>query len=264
MEQAQTQKRNLIRDLIWAEQPVWRSFDFSHLNNILNHPEVLPWVAQDGQTSLDATEIVLNPDNHYLEAEGGSFLFVKLAHGLYELHTQFVPGHDRFRFKQAADAAARYMFCRTDCVEGVTKVPEDNETARKVAEKFGFSHWFTRRKAWAKGGKQIPVDFYLYRLQEWITQSAYMQAVGQQFHAMLEALGHTPEHEDDKAHDAQVGAAALMVLSGQPEKAAFFYNRWAVFAGYEQMNVLELDPLVIDIGDAVLRIEGEKIVLVEA
>ena len=47
-----------------------------------------------------------------------------------------------------------------------------------------------------------------------------------------------------------------MMIGGMPGKAAVFYNRWAVLAGYAPLQILSLNPLEVDIQSARLVVSG--------
>jgi hypothetical protein len=45
-----------------------------------------------------------------------------------------------------------------------------------------------------------------------------------------------------------------MLLGGQPEKAVMLYNLWARFAGYGIIGLISRNPLVIDMGEALIHV----------
>jgi hypothetical protein len=96
-------------------------------------------------------------------------------------------------------------------------------------------------------------------LQDWLRTAPGLEEKGAWFHDRIEAefarLG-VPDlaHPDDPVHDRYVGAACEMLAGGQPIKALSVYNRFATFGGYEPARLVSLDPLHIDIGNAVLAV----------
>ena len=104
---------------------IHRTFDASAFNAAINHLDVRPWLGGKGE--LDVTAAVANPANFALALDGGGGGFLLIAHGggVYEAHSQFVP-EVRRKSIPAMRAGHEYMFRRTDCVEMVTKAPDDN------------------------------------------------------------------------------------------------------------------------------------------
>lgn len=250
-----------------AVTAIERSFDAAAINAIVNHPEVLPWVAAPGQTELDLTPLVDDPRNIVLMAgQGhGGFVLVQLEPGVYEVHTQFLPEHRGPRLIKRAREAAHWMFCRTDCMELLTKCPVDHPGTATLASKVGFTCEFKRPEAWRRVGSPdvgVQVDFYALRYPEWIRTAKADEALshrGVWFHDRLQAekrrLGRDdPGHDDDFHHDVRVGAAVEMILGGQIDKGLILYNRWARFAGYAPIDLISRDPLVIDIHDPMARL----------
>ena len=76
------------------------------------------------------------------------------------------------------------------------------------------------------------------------------------FHDRLAELTQ-PGHPENEAHNRAVGAAVLMMQAGNPIKAINTYNAWAAFAQYEQIKLISLNPVVIDMHDAVLELDGD-------
>jgi hypothetical protein len=54
-----------------------------------------------------------------------------------------------------------------------------------------------------------------------------------------------------------------MIRAGNAEKGVEFYNRWARFAGYALIFAVSLQPVVIDVVDAVVGLgpEGMEVLL---
>lgn len=238
---------------------VCRELSAERLNTIVNHQDVRPWVAAYGQGYLDLTPVVANPDNYLLMGEGGGFLFVQQEPGIYEVHSQFLPEHRGENVITAARDAERYMFCRTDCIEIRSKVPAGNAGAAAFARKMRYELQFERANAWQTEAGAVAVRYFARTLNQWVNQADELKGTGHAFHEKLEAakiaLGSTmPIHDDDAAHDLYVGATVEMIQAGQIAKALAFYGRWAPFAGYGPIALIATNPLVLDIGDALLAV----------
>lgn len=238
-----------------------RSLDPAPFNEIANHPEVRPWLGgADGP--LDLSAVVCNPSNVCFLSEVGGFIAHKLMDARYEVHSLFLPeGRGGLAIECAREGLA-FMFCATDCTELVTKCPDGNGAALGLARLSGFQEQFRRERAWASGADRVGVSYQALSLQRWIARDAECLAGGHWFHEKLTAAkgfagSELPVHDDDDAHDRFVGASVRMVLAGNPRKAVWSYNRWAVFAGYAPISLLSEAPPVIDVMDAVVAPHGD-------
>lgn len=247
-----------------------RSLDAGEINAIVNHPDVFPAVSVPGIERIDLAPQLAerHPDgthrNVLLMAEGGGVVFFWLAPGLYEVHTNFLPNHRGRHALRASLAAYRWMFAHTDCMAIVTRIPAWNRAAEVWARKAGFTLEFARRSVWPMhDGSMVDLRFYALRYDDWARQTPELVASGRKFHDRLdeEFARHRKleerGHPDDECHHRHVGVFMEMLYGGQPIKAAALYNRWAVFAGYGLVSVVAQEPLMVDIGNAVLQITGE-------
>ena len=226
-----------------------RTFDPAFLNSVINHPDVRPWV--HGEGDLDVTETVRNPDNYALVTDGGGFILMCHEPGIYEVHSQFLPEGRRYT-RRAMRTGFDYMFTRTDCERVITQVPDNNPAAAALAMKAGFRLMF-RREDTPRG----PTAFMGLTVEEWAQGNADLEGDGEEFHRLLEqakaqAGSELPSHPHDSAHERAVGAAMRMIKAGNAMKGVRLYNRWARFAGYASIIAISLQPVVIDVVDAVV------------
>jgi len=239
---------------------VCREFSAERINVVANHPVVRPWLGGDGP--LDLSSLVANPNNYLLMNADGGVLFQQMEPGLYEAHTQFLPSCRGSDAIEAVKDALRYMFTRTDAVEIVSKVPAGNKGALGLVRAIHGQLQFTREKALLINGEPVGVGYYALPIMTWAGKCEYLAASGQWFHEKLEAAksataGAAPLHDDDDAHDRYVGATVEMFQAGQIAKALGFYSRWAKFAGYGPISLIATDPILLDIGDAILAVRGD-------
>lgn len=213
------------------------------------------YVAEEGQEWTSLENWLADERNIAVAAGEGVFLLTWLELGTYEIHTLFHRGATTY----SADILY-WMFTRTDCIEVVTKVPQFNVAAKRLAEGAGMKHQFTGR-TWRCNGKSWPIDFYAYRIDDWILEQPGLPTLGAAFHAQLGALGVEIDHEDDAVHDRYVGAAMAMVEGGQAPKGILYYNRWARFYGAAEVELISLDPPVVDVGTAKVSILGGELCL---
>jgi len=237
-----------------------RQFAAERANRIANDPEVRPWLGGSGP--LDFSALVANLANVLLMNEEGGVFFENLEPGLYEAHTLFLPEGRGEKAVHAVRDALRWMFTKTDAVEIVTKVPEGNKGALGLVRAIHGEKRFHRDNAILIDRKPAGVDYYALPIMSWAGKAEGIAASGQWFHEKLEAAksateGAAPLHDDDEAHDRYVGATVEMIGSGQLAKGINFYNRWAKVSGYGPVSVIALNPIVIDIGDAILAVRGD-------
>lgn len=245
--------------------PVFRQTDATRINALMNDPSVLPWVRLPGQDSLDLAGFIANPANVALATEDGrgGILFHQHEPGIYEAHTAFLP-EARGRFALAATRSMiDFMFLMTDCMELLTKVPKNNRPAEALTRAVGGVLDFEREAAWPTDHGPVAVRYYRIDYPQWVRSCDLLPALGHEFHTKLEAenarLGIPDDlHPDDPAHDRHVGAAVGMIRCGQVGKGVILYNRWARLAGYEPIEVVSVDPLILDIRTHLLRIHGSN------
>lgn len=241
-----------------------RAVSAYRLNEIVNDPSIYPWVCGSllGHP-LDLSDVVADRGNVALVGEHGAVIFARHQPGFYEAHTQVLPSGRGQWTLAMVNEALRWMFCRTDAVEIVTRVPRGNYAARALARAISGVYEFTAHRGWVFENNIIPADIFALRIQDWIKTAPALSARGHWFHERLqeeyEALGVADElHDDDEAHDRHVGAAVEMMFGNQPHKAVVFYNRWAVMAGYAPVEIITETPLTIDIRDAVLAVRNNN------
>lgn len=240
---------------------VCREFSAERLNHVANHPDVRPWVG-GGSGALDLTPLVADQRNMLLMGQGGGVLFQFLDPGLYEAHTQFLPEARGKEAVLAVKDALRWMFTRSDAIEIVTKVPNGNAAALGLVRAIHGQKLFDREKVWPTADGLTGVAYYSLPIMTWAGKAEELAVSGQSFHGKLEAAksataGAAPLHDDDEAHDRYVGATVEMIAAGQVAKGINFYNRWSRFSGYGPVAVIATNPVVVDIGDALIAVRDD-------
>lgn len=135
-----------------------------HMQAVLLHADVAPWAFEEGAEPLDLRKVW--SDVVALESDHGGFIFHNLQDGIYEVHTAFLPC-EREAFPRACESV-RLMFTYTNCQTVLTKVPEDNTRAWKLAEKVGFGLEYVRPQAYRRNGQLHDVRHYALRLDTWL------------------------------------------------------------------------------------------------
>lgn len=229
------------------------------INKVVNHPAVRPSIhAAPGPVDLSA--VVANPSHVVMEDMYGCMMFFQHVPGLYEIHTMILPEGRGAWAMDFAQQAVEYLFLRTNATEVFTRVPEGNIGAGALARACGAKHEHRTKQQFPD--REFPVEIMGGRIQDWVRFAPGLIERGQEFHCRLEekcrAAGiPVKHHEQNDWHDRHVGVAAGMVLGGQPVKAVVFYNRWAAMALAPPLNVVSAEPLVLDIHDCRLEIQGD-------
>lgn len=239
-----------------------RVFDMSRIEEIANLPEVRP--ALGGEGPIEFGKMAFQDGFYAFEYIDCALVLTRSFGTRYEVHSIF----GRTGLRRICDLSRfmfEYMFTRTDCEEIITKVPANNGVADHLTQKLGFIYEFTRTDAWKEG---VDIAYWKLPLDTWARACSPAMEAGGAFHAQLDAAKRDAgseliSHPHDPVHDATVGAAMMMARNGQLAKGVNVYNRWAVFAGYVPVNILTVNPPVIDISDAMIEIrpDGLEILL---
>lgn len=241
-----------------------RQYNAKFLNTLANDPSIAPWIRGTLTGQMDFTTVVEDSKNYALLGEHGGVIFAQLQGGLYEAHTLVLPAG---RGKWALDTVnecLKWMFTRTDAVEIMTRVPKGNLGARALVKSIHGALEFRNSKGWVFDHQYVYADIYSLTIQRWMKTAPGLDQQGKWFHDRLEQeyrrVGKMEEtHGDDETHDKYVGLAVEMITHGQPEKAMVFYNRWAAMAGYAPIRMVNRNPLVLDIRDAIIQVENNDI-----
>jgi hypothetical protein len=244
--------------------PLQRENDASRINRVLNDPAVRPWVADASEGVLDISPAVSKRENVLLLGEHGGCMFFKLLDGFYEVHTQVLPAGRGAWAARMIQSSFRWMFCRTDAIEILTRVPVAHRAAKMATLRSGAEYEWTRPKECRFQGKLDDVEIFSISLQRWVGQDDGLAEIGAWFHQRMQdeakRLGiETPAHEDDPNHNRYVGAAYLMFRGGQAPKGTAFYNRWALISRHAPIQLLSLNPpgVRMDVGILTLKEDGD-------
>lgn len=233
-----------------------RTFDATRLTEIANSAEVRPLLGGNGE--IDLSPVVGDFGNFTFVNDAGGIILTRLYgddfSSTYEAHSIF---RHRSPPRRVAGLMARvidYMFLSTDCAEILTKVADNNPGAKWLAGRGNFEEKYHRGSAWAPG---VGVSYMKLALDRWASLCSTALEQGQAFHVLLETAKRAegsglPVHSEDAAHDRAVGAAIMMMKSGNVVKGLNFYNKWASFAGYGAIRLISEQPVVVDTVDAIM------------
>lgn len=244
-----------------------RTFDPTVLNAIANSPAVRPGMGR-GTTEIDVGPALADLNNYALADEHGGFLMQRLEHGRYELHTLLDDQARGAAVLERVAVAIRYMFAETDCVELVTRVPGNLKAADLMARRAGFREVWNMDGAWPGPDGPTSLRLFAITLDEWMVRDDELGHEGDDFHALLKAAGlaagdDRPLHpNEDRVHDNAAGMACLMLKAGNVRKALWAYGRWAIVAGYRPVDVVTENPLVLNVGNALVQVRAGSIEVV--
>jgi hypothetical protein len=237
-----------------------RDFTAERLNAVLNHPDVRPDVAEMGEGELDLTKAVENKNNVLLMGDFGGFFSVRIMPGVYEVHTQILPGGRGAWAFEAARVASHWMFTHTDAFEIVTRVPRGHMGAKALATSMGMRFEFTADTTRVFRGVPTKIDVYSYRVQDWFPLAQGFVEQGRQFHKIIgdqiTKVGRTRDaHEDMPTHNHYVGGCLEMCENGQVRKGVVLYNRWAAVARHTFIELVSEEPpkIKFDVGFVTLN-----------
>ena len=234
--------------------------------------DLLPFVSDERNVALVCEDegIVIRTkqteDYEATETRGprvvqGAVLFAMIEPGVYEVHTMAKRSVRGVRYVRAVHDALRIMFTCSAAMELWTRVPESNKAAlglvRAVCGKRAFEC--------ASDAPGAPATFYVLSWNDWLWSRMGEEFVkrGKWFHERLDeqfsaqAREHA-RHADSDDHDRMVGVTCEMILCGLVQKALILYNRWAALAGYAALSVVVPQPLVLNIGDALVQVDFAK------
>lgn len=238
-------------------ETIERTGDGRRFNEIVNTPGIYEHVRGPIEEPLDLGPVIAHPDNICLLGEHGAMLFTEMGSGIFECHTAVLREGRGEWTRSFVRACLHHVFTKTTAVEVWTRCPHANPPTRKLAEEVGAVFEFTNPRGWWEGKDFAPADILCLTIQSWMRDAPGLPERGHWFHERLEAeyARHgrkEPNHPDDAAHDRYVGAAAEMIMGGQPDKGVIFYNRWAAMSGYAPIAVHSYRPVTIDIRDALI------------
>ena len=241
-----------------------RTLDPACFINIASDPEIRPWLGiADPKADLAAplTQLITNPHNFcFLTETGlGGYIVQHLQPALYCAHTLALPPARGRPMLTLMHQAFRFMFTATDALEITTSVPDGAEAADRWAQIAGFKEQFRREAFFPLMDQLVGASFRLRTYADWVASAPDLETIGHSFHKVLEAAGAHINHADDPIHERWVGATLAGCNEGNAQKAIALYNRWASLAGYMGAEILTLNPLVVDIGNAVIQHSHERL-----
>lgn len=240
---------------------ITRVTEAGQLNALANDPSIRPWIADMGDGIINLSKTAADPNNICLLGEWGGFVCFKYFPGSYEFHTMILPegrGEWAYAFAQAG---ARYMFCATDAIELLTRIPRGHFAAAALTQKMMFRHQFTTPAECRFRGKLVECSIFGLTLQDWASFAPGFHDRGSEVHAWLNARCKGEPHPPDRDHNQVVGIAMTMAEMGQPQKAVTWFNRWAYAARHDPIELVSTDPLCIRFDAGELRMKDGQLAI---
>ena len=243
--------------------------DHDLLKQIVMHPDVRQCNELEGEPREFQPEKYTGADGNSFSVviedklgPVGCFTAFAIEQASYLIHTSLSNTCRGVSACAASHAALDFAFTRTDAEHLWTMVPLCKPHVLRFSRHMGFRDTFLRPDAWQEHGVKCDVQHMRMDIDDW-TQRAFLAPLGERFHGVLVEKGGHVNHISDPMHDAYVGAAWAMTMGGQLHKGMRIYGRWARACGYQPYRILSVDPLRINIGNAVLRAENNDFIVEE-
>lgn len=234
--------------------PFRRDYNAARINRVANDPSVFEEISLPGQEPFELSPLVADLRNILLMTDEGGVLAKWQEPGVYEIHTQFISQYRGVAAIRTIREMFSWLFINTPAMELQSQVPECNDGAKAVARAIGARFEFEREAAWpTRDGKDHAIGYYVLRYSDWLYQpyvAGVFAPLGAEFHDRLEErklalLAPTEGFRHDLAQDVNAGATLSMIWAGQLDKALMLYNRWARFAGFAEVRLISVNPLII-------------------
>ena len=108
-----------------------RIFDSSLLNEVINHPDIFPFVMVEDWDAVDMSIFFDSPNNICLMSEGGGFVAAYVDEGIYEVHSLFLPNYRGSYAIRMAKEGIAYMFDIAGAKRLIGYTPVANKAARR-------------------------------------------------------------------------------------------------------------------------------------
>jgi hypothetical protein len=251
------------------------SRDVEFMDSVINDPSVYDGISDDASPpigSLSVRGLTKSRDNVFLVPTRngkriGFFAFIRKAPGLFEVHTNILPGFRGGVAVKAATAAMDWIFKHTDVDVLASYAWSNSPHVHAFASIVGFRDDGLRPHAKPVKGEQVLVQHMSICCHEWARGACARHAhIGEIFHQRLFSGQGFDNHGKDVNHDGMVGLCLSMVTAGQPIKASIIYNRWAAVNGYAPAAYLGRtgDNYGLDIDNAVIDVDPDfNVTLIE-
>ena len=140
-----------------------RSQDYNLIRSILQHPQIYPYISDDGSPSAEDFQPVESDAMWYVLVREqlrdrkqrllGLWLFVPQNTVCWEVHTALLPDAWGPLGHEAAREMAKWIWEHTPCKRIITNVPEPNRLALHFAKEAGMEEYGVNSKSYLKKGR---------------------------------------------------------------------------------------------------------------
>ncbi len=145
--------------------------DVNVVDAVLKHPEVYPWISDDGSPLVDeftSSLLISNPEVFVLmPSDGVVFILHPWNSITLEVHTNIVPEKRGREAITETMKAMAWVFKNTGCLKIVTHVPFFNRQAKIFALKCKMKHEGVNRQSFLKDGILYDQDILGITRKEW-------------------------------------------------------------------------------------------------
>ena len=147
--------------------------DVDFVAGILGHPEVFPFISEDGSDSADVTQhanaLLATPVIYVMSPNEWTLaIFVPRSSVCLELHTCILPdGRGKIALQVNRDVGA-WIFENTTCQKVITWVPVFNRAADLMARRLGFELQGNNDKSFLRHGTLYDQLLYGVTKEKWL------------------------------------------------------------------------------------------------
>lgn len=148
---------------------ILRDISGETVNRIVNDPDVRPWIIGAADRTLDLSRMASDPRCWLLVGEPplGAQIAWRILDGVAEFHSAVLPsGRGEWALEFFADAV-RYMFCTTDAIELITRIPQGNLGALTLARRFLLQPRWICPSCWYRG-QRVPYAVWSLTMMDWM------------------------------------------------------------------------------------------------
>ncbi len=191
------------------------------------------------------------------DADDGCIVAECLFPGRFMLHTNLL----RQGFSPAGRARweatiGKIFVSRTGVDFLFVAVPRAARSETRALKRSGFA--FSFDLACVAGSTLPPFSVYQLSLHDWIARGT-CTPTGKRIVARIRQELGRQEEADDPMRMAFLGAAAEMIAVQNITKAVETFNAWARIAGRTPMRLLSTDPVRVDVGACVIRVDAQDV-----
>lgn len=143
------------------------TWDYTRIAEVANDPSVYPWINGRLNVPLCFIDAVNDRNNIFLFGEHGGFYFRNVNGQVFDAHSMVLPEGRGQWVIEAAEAALKWMFTRTNAQEITMPVPKGNLAVRALVRHLGATYRGKIQNGWHLKGRDVDIDVYSMTKDEW-------------------------------------------------------------------------------------------------